>query len=258
MNIIHWVTYLLPYIKAKNNLTFFVFSKQIPNEFVLTVKKDKKLDSIKLSSEYRNDILSSILKYYKEFADKPKNSEVTEILHKRITINLILNSSLNHQQRFVAYKYHWSGISLPTVLEVTPCSLDQLDPTTNEILASYMYKDIEGIIGIHLCHVYYEMLLILSILDIIVMAFYCNICFVFVCISILNFMISAILSRYFWLWKWHCYGVWRLQSIAFIQSTQSSWDCAKYCTAFSTIFGYWNEDTEKSNNTRSIRASTFW
>ncbi|KAI9580597.1 hypothetical protein GQX74_011267 [Glossina fuscipes] len=96
----------------------------IPNEFVLTVKKDKKLESIKLSSDYRNDILSSILKYYREFADKPKNS-----------------------QRFSAYKYHWSGISLPTVLEVTPCSLDQLDPTTNEILASYMYKDMEGIIA---------------------------------------------------------------------------------------------------------------
>ncbi|XP_037942039.1 dnaJ homolog subfamily C member 13-like [Teleopsis dalmanni] len=97
----------------------------IPNEFVLTIKKDKKLDSIKLSSEYRNDILSSILKYYKEFADKPKNV-----------------------QRFNGYKYHWSGITLPTVLEVTPCSLDQLDPTTNELLTSYMYKDIEGIIGI--------------------------------------------------------------------------------------------------------------
>ncbi|XP_030079712.1 dnaJ homolog subfamily C member 13 isoform X2 [Drosophila hydei] len=97
----------------------------IPNEFVLTIKKDKKLDSIKLSSEYRNDILSSILKYYREFADKPKNA-----------------------LRFNAYKYHWSGISLPTVLEVTPCSLDQLDPTTNDVLTSYMYKDIEGIIGI--------------------------------------------------------------------------------------------------------------
>ncbi|TMW41861.1 hypothetical protein DOY81_013059 [Sarcophaga bullata] len=55
--------------------------------------------------------------------------------------------------RFTAYKYHWSGISLPTMLEVTPCSLDQLDPTTNEILASYMYKDIEGIIGRYNYHV---------------------------------------------------------------------------------------------------------
>ncbi|XP_054738081.1 dnaJ homolog subfamily C member 13 [Anastrepha obliqua] len=100
-------------------------TSNIPNEFVITIKKEKRVDSIRLSSEYRNDILCSILKYYKEFADKPKNS-----------------------QRFPAYKYHWSGISLPTMLEVTPCSLDQLDPTTNEVLTSYMYKDIEGIIGI--------------------------------------------------------------------------------------------------------------
>lgn len=98
-------------------------TSNIPNEFVLTIKKDRKLDTIKLSSEFRSEILSSILKYYKEFADKPKPC-----------------------QKFQAYKYHWSGISLPTVLEITACSLDQLDPTTNEILASYMYKDIEGII----------------------------------------------------------------------------------------------------------------
>lgn len=52
---------------------------QIPNEFVLTIKKDKKLDTIKLSSEYRNDILSSILKYHREFADKPKNALVMRV-----------------------------------------------------------------------------------------------------------------------------------------------------------------------------------
>jgi len=27
---------------------------------------------------------------------------------------------------------------------VTPCSLNQLDPTTDHVLASYYYKDIEG------------------------------------------------------------------------------------------------------------------
>lgn len=59
-----------------NLFLYISFLFQIPNEFVLTIKKDKKLDSIKLSSEYRNDILTSILKYYKEFADKPKNSQV--------------------------------------------------------------------------------------------------------------------------------------------------------------------------------------
>lgn len=31
---------------------------------------------------------------------------------------------------------------------MTPCSLDQLDPTTNTILASYNYKDINGLIGV--------------------------------------------------------------------------------------------------------------
>lgn len=52
------------------------------------------------------------------------------------------------QQKYSAYKYHWSGISLPTQLEITPCSLDQLDPTSNKIIASYNFKDIEGIVGI--------------------------------------------------------------------------------------------------------------
>ncbi|XP_039452152.1 dnaJ homolog subfamily C member 13 isoform X2 [Culex pipiens pallens] len=94
-------------------------------EFVLNLRKDKKVDTIKLSSEYRSEILTSLLKYYKEFSDKPK-----------------------HITKFDAFKHHWSGTTLPTVLEVTPCSLDQLDPTTNTVLASYNYKDIDGIIGI--------------------------------------------------------------------------------------------------------------
>lgn len=66
---------IIKYQSLINTFIICVFS-QIPNEFVLTVKRDKKLDSIKLSSEYRNDILTSILKYYKEFADKPKNCQV--------------------------------------------------------------------------------------------------------------------------------------------------------------------------------------
>ncbi|KFB50438.1 AGAP005771-PA-like protein [Anopheles sinensis] len=94
-------------------------------EFVLNLRKDKKIDTIKLSSENRNEILTSLLKYHKEFAEKPKQAS-----------------------KFNAYKHHWSGTTLPTVLEVTPCSLDQLDPTTNTVLASYNYKDIDGIIGI--------------------------------------------------------------------------------------------------------------
>lgn len=93
-------------------------------EFQVVVKKERKFDTIKLSSEYRSEILTSILKYYKEFPEKAKP------IHK-----------------YQAYKHHWSGTLLPIVLEVTPCSLDQLDPATEAILASYSFKDIAGIIG---------------------------------------------------------------------------------------------------------------
>ncbi|XP_050098670.1 dnaJ homolog subfamily C member 13 isoform X1 [Anopheles aquasalis] len=97
-----------------------------PYEFVLNLRKDKKgLETVKLSSENRSEVLTSLLKYHKEFYEKPKQTP-----------------------KYIAYKHHWSGTTLPATLEVTPCSLDQLDPTTNTILASYNYKDIDGIIGI--------------------------------------------------------------------------------------------------------------
>ncbi|KAL5285788.1 DNAJC13 family protein [Megaselia abdita] len=99
-------------------------NSSIPHEFILTLRKEKKVDNIKFSSEYKNDILTSILRFHKDFAEKPKNL-----------------------QRFQAYKYHWSGISLPTVLEVTCCSINQLDPTSNQLLTSYNFKDIEGLIA---------------------------------------------------------------------------------------------------------------
>lgn len=41
---------------------------------------------------------------------------------------------------------HWSDTRLPVVLEITPYSIDQLDPATNHILASYCFKDIERIV----------------------------------------------------------------------------------------------------------------
>uniref|UniRef100_A0A182RN06 J domain-containing protein n=1 Tax=Anopheles funestus TaxID=62324 RepID=A0A182RN06_ANOFN len=161
-------------------------------EFVLNLRKDKKIDTIKLSSENRNEILTSLLKYHKEFAEKPKqtlddvespvesfysSSFPSASLHsstpadreeagsKRVEwtwwLKTIVASFLpltppvlpclpccTVLKKFNAYKHHWSGTTLPTVLEVTPASLDQLDPTTSTVLASYNYKDIDGIIGI--------------------------------------------------------------------------------------------------------------
>lgn len=94
------------------------------HEFQIVVRKDRKVDTIKLSSEFRNEILTACLRYHKEFSEKIKPV-----------------------QKYQAYKHHWSGTLLPTVLEVTPCSLDQLDPATETVLASYNYKDIAGLIG---------------------------------------------------------------------------------------------------------------
>lgn len=98
---------------------------QNTNEFVITLKKEKKLDTLRFSCEHKNEVLTALLKFHKEFAERPRQS-----------------------QRFNAKKYHWSGVKLPVTLEVTPCSLDQLDPATNTIFASYNFKEIDGIIGI--------------------------------------------------------------------------------------------------------------
>lgn len=58
---------------------------------------------------------------------------------------LVFNFTILFLQRYQGYKHHWSDVRLPIMLEVTPYSLDQLDPATNHILASYCYKDFEGI-----------------------------------------------------------------------------------------------------------------
>ncbi|XP_050073180.1 dnaJ homolog subfamily C member 13 [Anopheles maculipalpis] len=168
-------------------------------EFVLNLRKDKKIDTIKLSSENRNEILTSLLKYHKEFAEKPKQTldEVENPVESFYSSSSFPSSASLHStintpaasgeqtgggsksvewtwwlkaivatflpltppvlpclpcctvlKKYNAYKHHWSGTTLPTVLEVTPGSLDQLDPTTSTVLASYNYKDIDGIIGI--------------------------------------------------------------------------------------------------------------
>ncbi|KAF7280153.1 hypothetical protein GWI33_006329 [Rhynchophorus ferrugineus] len=99
-----------------------VRSGNTQNEFQISVKKEKKIIKMNFSSEHRSQIITETMKYRNFFMEKPRDI-----------------------YRYQAYKHHWSDIRLPILLEVTPYSLDQLDPTTNTILASYMYKDFEGI-----------------------------------------------------------------------------------------------------------------
>ncbi|KAL4708434.1 hypothetical protein ACJJTC_001150 [Scirpophaga incertulas] len=96
-----------------------------PDRLEVTNEKTKKNDTMKFSSEHKCLILTEAFKYRNLFAEKSK-----DVL------------------RFQAYKHHWSGTRLPVVLEVGPCSLEQLDPSTHTILAIYPYCDIQGILQV--------------------------------------------------------------------------------------------------------------
>lgn len=61
-------------------------------------------------------------------------------------LTIIIQKYVCNQQRYQAYKHHWSGTRLPVVLEVGPCALDQLDPSTHTLLASYPYCEIQGVL----------------------------------------------------------------------------------------------------------------
>ncbi|XP_060515817.1 dnaJ homolog subfamily C member 13 [Cylas formicarius] len=96
--------------------------KGTPNEFQISVKKEKKILKMTFSTEHRSHLITEALRFRQNFMEKPKDV-----------------------YRYQAYKHHWSDIRLPVLLEVTPYSLDQLDPTTSSVLASYHFKDFEGI-----------------------------------------------------------------------------------------------------------------
>lgn len=98
------------------------------NEFLLFMKKERKVESMRFSSDQRSELLTEALRYRFQFSEKPKE----RLIYK-------------------AYKYHWSDTRLPTMLEVTPYSLDQLDPTSNQVIASYFYKDLNGVITLSDC-----------------------------------------------------------------------------------------------------------
>lgn len=102
---------IVPNVKAPAN-----------NEFIITMKKGgKKTESMRFSTDHRADLLTEALKYRSYFADQSSTT-----------------------RRFNAYKYHWSENRVPIILEINQGSLDQIDPTSNRVLCSYCYKDMEG------------------------------------------------------------------------------------------------------------------
>ena len=48
-------------------------------------------------------------------------------------------------QQWFSYKLHWSDQRKSVVLVAGPTGLEQKDPSSNKVLATYFYKDIEAI-----------------------------------------------------------------------------------------------------------------
>ncbi|XP_013794496.1 LOW QUALITY PROTEIN: dnaJ homolog subfamily C member 13-like [Limulus polyphemus] len=95
---------------------------QTSNEFIITMKRGKKNDTMKFSSDHRADILTEALRFRHCFAEAA--------------------SGVN---KYNCTKLHWSDKRVPVVLEVNQGSLNQLDRSTAKVIASYDYKDIEGL-----------------------------------------------------------------------------------------------------------------
>ncbi|XP_013915445.1 PREDICTED: dnaJ homolog subfamily C member 13 [Thamnophis sirtalis] len=96
-------------------------------EFSLTFRKGsgKKSETLKFSTEHRAELLTEALRFRTDFAE----GKITG-------------------RRYNSYKHHWSDSRKPVILEVTPGSFDQINPTTNKILCSYDYRYIEGFVDL--------------------------------------------------------------------------------------------------------------
>ncbi|XP_055486146.1 dnaJ homolog subfamily C member 13-like isoform X2 [Leucoraja erinacea] len=92
-------------------------------EFNLTFRKGsgKKSETLKFSTEHRTELLTEALRFRTEFSE----GKITGKRHN-------------------CYKHHWTDTRKLVVLEVTPGGIDQIDATTNKVVCSYDYKNIEG------------------------------------------------------------------------------------------------------------------
>ncbi|XP_033101582.1 dnaJ homolog subfamily C member 13-like isoform X2 [Anneissia japonica] len=91
------------------------------NEFVILFRRGKKNESMRFSTEHRADLITEALKFKDQFSGYKSKSK-----------------------RFNCYKHHWSENRIPVILDVNDCGIDQICPTTNKVLTTYYYKDIEG------------------------------------------------------------------------------------------------------------------
>ncbi|KAM8967651.1 dnaJ homolog subfamily C member 13 isoform 1-T1 [Pelodytes ibericus] len=92
-------------------------------EFALTFRKGsgKKSETLKFSTEHRTELLTEALRFRTDFSEG-------KIMGRR----------------YNCYKHHWSDTRKLVTLEVTPGGIDQIDTTTNRLLCSYDYRNIEG------------------------------------------------------------------------------------------------------------------
>ena len=97
--------------------------------FQLNFKRGRRTDSMKFSSEYRSDILTSALEFRHKFVDP--NYPTT---------------GWSEPQKFTAYKHHWSERKIGIILEIGVCGIQQIDPIKQSVLAIYYYKDIDNLI----------------------------------------------------------------------------------------------------------------
>lgn len=94
-------------------------------EFTILIKKGKKTETMKFASDVRAEILTEALRFRHKFVE----SVYTPATYK-------------------AFKHHWSDNRVPVLLEVGQGCVEQKDPASGNVIASYSFKDIEQLIPV--------------------------------------------------------------------------------------------------------------
>ena len=138
-------------------LLFYFQASQPNNEFIITFKKGaKKTDSMRFSSDQRAAIITEamrwvIIRKYLTYIDSFPDTD-TSLEKGRLCPSSGSVTSCTGQIRGGEMSSSWyldfSHDFLPSrsvVLVAGPTGLEQKDPSSNKLLATYFYKDIEGV-----------------------------------------------------------------------------------------------------------------